>query len=59
MTYKDIPYEEVEFCIFQALDRLEGATRVNSTAKMAYEMGNLAYYLKQWLNEHRVQEESE
>ena len=59
MNYKDIPYEEVAYCIFEIQDRLRSATLAESPARMAYEMGNLSSDLCRWLNEHSVQEESE
>ena len=59
MIFKDIPYEEVEHCIFQIQERLRSATLAESPARMAYEMGNLSSDLCRWLDAHRVQEESE
>ena len=59
MTYKNIPYEEVAYCIFQTQDRLRSATLAESPARMAYELGNLSSDLCRWLDAHCVQEESE
>ena len=59
MTYKDIPYENVERCIYQTIDRLRSATLAESPAKMAYELGILSSDLNRWLDAHCVQEESE
>lgn len=59
MTFKDIPYEEVSYYIFQIQDRLRRATLAESPAGMAYEMGNLSSDLCRWLDAHCVQEESE
>lgn len=59
MNYKDIPYEEVAYCIFQTQDRLRNATLAESPAGMAYVMGILSSDLRRWLDAHSVQEESE
>jgi len=59
MTFMDIPYEEVSYCIYQTIDRLRSATLAESPAKMAYELGILSSDLNRWLDMHCVQEESE
>ena len=59
MNYKDIPYEEVAYCIYQTIDRIRSATLADSPAEMAYVLGNLSSDLNRWLDTHCFQEESE
>ncbi|MBP3386638.1 MAG: hypothetical protein J6K69_07295 [Candidatus Methanomethylophilaceae archaeon] len=59
MTFTDIPYEEVSFCIYQTIDRIRSATLAESPAEMAYVLGVLSSDLNRWLDTHCFQEESE